>query len=57
MACRENAQVDLIVRNGTIYTVNDMFEITQAMAIKDGKIVAIGPENEILNKYLSLIHI
>ena len=24
MACRENAQVDLIVRNGTIYTVNDM---------------------------------
>lgn len=51
MACRENAQVDLIVRNGTIYTVNDMFEVVQAMAIKDGKIVAIGPENEILNKY------
>ena len=51
MACRENAQVDLIVRNGTIYTVNDMFEVVQAMAIKGGKIVAIGPENEILNKY------
>lgn len=51
MACRENAQVDLIVRNGTIYTVNDLFEVAQAMAIKDGKIVAIGPENEILNKY------
>lgn len=54
LACRENVQVDLIVRNGTIYTVNDMFEVVQAMAIKDGKIVAIGPENEILNKYYAI---
>lgn len=54
MACRDSTQVDLIVRNGTIYTVNDLFEMAQAMAIKDGKIVAIGPENEILNKYYAL---
>ena len=52
-SCRESAEVDLIIRNGNIYTINDNFETAKAMAIKDGKIVAIGPENEILNKYFS----
>lgn len=52
-SCEPNIedQVDLIVHNAKIYTVNDAFDIAEAMAIKDGKIVAIGPENEILNKY------
>lgn len=44
-------QIDLIIHNAKIYTVNDAFDIDEAMAIKDGKIIAIGPENEILNKY------
>jgi len=44
-------QADLIVHNAKIYTVNDLFDVADAMAIKDGKIIAIGPENEILNKY------
>lgn len=52
-SCRESAEVDLIIRNGNIYTINDNFETAKAMAIKDGKIIAIGPENEILNKYFS----
>ena len=43
--------VDLLVHNAKIYTVNDKFEIAEAMAIRDGNIVAIGAENKILNKY------
>lgn len=48
---KEEDQVDLVIHNAKIYTVNDLFDITEAMVINDGKIVAIGPENEILNKY------
>jgi hypothetical protein len=47
----KNKQADLIIHNAKIYTVNDMSDVQEAMAIKDGKIVAIGPEREILNEY------
>jgi predicted amidohydrolase YtcJ len=43
--------VDVIVHHAKIYTVNEEFTVAQAMAIKDGKIVAIGAEREILNAY------
>lgn len=49
--CTPPDEVDLVVHNAKIYTVNDAFEIKEAMVIDKGKIVAIGPENEILNKY------
>lgn len=44
-------EVDLILHNATIYSVDEQWNIYQAMAIKDGKIVALGPEREILNQY------
>ncbi len=51
-ACHFSTQeVDLIVHNATIYQVDDAFSKAEAMAIKDGKIVAIGKEREILNAY------
>jgi len=50
-SCEEGEQADLIVHNAKIYTVNDLFEIAEAMVVKDGKIIAIGAEHEILNKY------
>ena len=43
--------VDLIVKNAKIYTVDNGFTIASAMAIGKDTIVAIGPEHEILNKY------
>lgn len=49
--CSVPESVDLIVHNATIYSVNPAMEVHEAMAIKDGKIIAIGPENQILNKY------
>ncbi|MBL4651711.1 MAG: amidohydrolase [Flavobacteriales bacterium] len=50
-SCIKSKKADLIVRNATIYTVDDGFTTGQAMAIKDGKILEIGSENGILNKY------
>lgn len=51
MACTPSEQVDLIVRNANVYTVNDQFETAEALAVKDGRFIAIGAEHEILNKY------
>jgi len=44
-------QVDLIVHNATIYTVNEAFDQVEAIAIANDTIVAIGAEHEILNRY------
>jgi predicted amidohydrolase YtcJ len=44
-------QVDMIVHNAVIYQVDDAFSKAEAMAIKDGKIVALGTEREIMNEY------
>ena len=40
--------VDLIVHHGKIVSVDDRFSIYEAMAVTDGKIVAIGSNDEIL---------
>ena len=50
-ACMKSKKVDLVIHNAIIHTANDMNEIEEAMAIKDGKIIEIGPERQILNKY------
>ncbi|MDX2444721.1 MAG: amidohydrolase [Bacteroidales bacterium] len=44
--------VDLIVHNAAIYTVNEQFSIEESMALSDGKIVAVGTNKDILDKYL-----
>jgi predicted amidohydrolase YtcJ len=50
-SCANKTQVDQILHNGTIYTVDETFSTAEAMAIKDGKILATGEENMILGKY------
>ena len=37
----------LILRNGKIITVNSRFDIAQALAIRDGRILAVGTNAEI----------
>ena len=39
VACQSKTEVDTIVHNAVIYTVDSAFTITEAMAVKDGKIV------------------
>jgi len=51
-ACNfKSEQADLIVHNAKIYSLDDNNNVYQAMAIKDGEIVALGAEREILNRY------
>lgn len=49
ISCKQKA--DEIIYNATIYTVDSLFSLQQAMVIKEGKIVALGKNEEILNKY------
>lgn len=46
-----NQRVDLVVHHAQIYTVNDSFAVAEAMAIQDGKIVAVGSNDDILKTY------
>jgi predicted amidohydrolase YtcJ len=46
-----NQRVDLVVHHAQIYTVNENFTVAEAMAVQDGKIVAVGSNDEILKTY------
>ncbi len=50
-SCYKGEEADLVVHNANIYSIDDNFSAYNAMAITDGKIVALGAEREILNKY------
>lgn len=45
------AEVDLILLNGRIYTVDESFSMVQAMAIENGMIVATGQSKDILERF------
>jgi predicted amidohydrolase YtcJ len=50
-SCYQGKDADLIIHNATIYSCDENFTTYEAMAIKDGKILELGPEREILNGY------
>jgi predicted amidohydrolase YtcJ len=50
-SCTQKTAVDLIVHNANIYTVDAAFSKAEAFAVKDGKFVAVGSENDILGLY------
>jgi hypothetical protein len=52
-ACQSKIQVDLIVHNGIVYTVDKEFSTAQAFAVKNGKFVEIGKNEDIQKKYIS----
>ena len=52
-SCVQKQQVDLIITNGNIYTVNDNFEKAEAIAISNGKIIAVSTSEEIHKNYKS----
>ena len=53
-ACTQQQKVDLIVTNANIYTVDDDFAKAEAFAIKDGKFIAVGTNDEINKNYATL---
>ena len=52
MACQSpKEKADLIIHNALVYTVDEKFSIQQAFAVKDGKFIAIGTDESILEKF------
>ncbi|HNF44650.1 MAG TPA: hypothetical protein PLT49_13295, partial [Ferruginibacter sp.] len=52
-SCKFRQKADMIVHHAKIYTVDDAFSLAEAMAIRDGKIIAIGTNDDILKEYES----
>jgi predicted amidohydrolase YtcJ len=52
-SCKLKEEVDFIVINSHVYTVNDHFDRVEAFAVKDGKIFDVGTNVEIQSKYRS----
>ena len=52
-SCMKGQKVDLIIHNAKIYTMDLSSTVHEAIAIRNGKIVEVGPERQILNKYRS----
>ncbi|HET9055256.1 MAG TPA: amidohydrolase [Chitinophagaceae bacterium] len=50
-SCSVKKSVDTILHHGIIYTVDKDFSTAQAIAIKDGKILSVGSNDDILNTY------
>jgi predicted amidohydrolase YtcJ len=50
-ACHSRQQVDMILYNGRVYTVDSAFSVAQAFAVSDGKIVAVGTDADIRGRY------
>ncbi|MDB5195652.1 MAG: amidohydrolase, partial [Flaviaesturariibacter sp.] len=50
-AQKRSPKVDMLIYNANIYTVDARFSKAQAMAIKDGKIEAVGTTKALLAKY------
>ncbi|WP_373400673.1 amidohydrolase [Algoriphagus halophilus] len=51
-SCSKKESADLIITNGKIYTVDEANPIVEAVAVKDGKILALGSSSEIAD-YIS----
>lgn len=50
-SCMKGKQADMIIHNAVIHSMDEKLTVYEAMAVKDGKIIELGPERQILNKY------
>lgn len=46
-----NVKADFIIHNAVIYSLNENNDVYEAIAIRDGVVVGIGPEREIMNEF------
>lgn len=54
ISCQQQEKADVIVINANAYTVNNNFDKAESFAVKDGKFIAVGTNDEIQAKYTSL---
>ena len=50
-SCYRLQRADLVVHNAVIHALDEAGTTYQAMAVRDGRIVEMGPEHQILNRY------
>ena len=50
-SCQSKQQADLILHNARVYTVDSAFRTAEAFAVKDGKIIAVGKNVDIMAKF------
>ncbi|MGB1042786.1 MAG: amidohydrolase [Tenacibaculum sp.] len=50
-SCKQQEKADAIIINANAYTVNQNFDKAESFAIKDGKFIAVGSNDEIQKKY------
>lgn len=55
-SCYRSETADLVVHNAVIHSLDENGTTHQAMAIRDGRIVELGPERQILNRYKAAEH-
>ncbi len=51
--CYHSQEADLVIHNARIHSMDAAGTVYQAMAVRDGRIVELGPERQILNRYAS----
>lgn len=54
-SCTQKQKADIIIHNAVIYTVDKIFSVQQAMAIKNSKILAVGSNDYILKNYSAAV--
>jgi len=52
-SCKFRQKADMIIHHAKIYTVDEKFSVAEAMAVRDGKIIATGTNEGILKEYES----
>lgn len=50
-SCTTNHEVDLIVHNAKVYTVDSSFHVAEAFAVRNGVFIEIGTSDDILKRY------
>lgn len=50
-SCMKGESADLVIHNAQIHTMDEDNTVYEAIAIKDGEIIEVGPERQIINKY------
>ncbi len=53
-ACHSRQPADMILYNGKVYTVDSAFSVAQAFAVAGGKIVAVGTDADVRDRYTAV---
>lgn len=52
-SCQTKTPIDLLIYNGTVYTVDSSFSKAEAIAVQGGKIIAVGKSRDLQNEYVA----